>query len=483
MLDDIDYGDLSATAEPAPKKKSAISERKLSSKSESKPTPKPIDTGALADRATGLQEGLGAPEIGDPLAQYGLPGLGVLGGLATAYGLYQASKSKPSAPVTPPSVVGGVPAASSVQYTTAGAQPTMQYGKQTMNAPVGVPAPADIPPAPPSIDEQIKMERLKQAQLRTAALEKASQPKPAGTPVAAAETVANVAPETAKPAPTVADLAARVEAGKQAGLGLKKAETPAEVPAAPITSPTLEQAVDKPVEGAVAPKTRAAKRTPEQMTAAAAEKGINMYRNMFGFDSKDPTSTKSLAAIETANRFIAEGMEGKIPGSRDLLLNPVTDVGASGKKFYSGTPEGYRNAYIPWLEKNLNTLPPETQSHILSSMTKGQTKDLTKIMKGLGIAGTALGAYETAFAAQQGKYGEAALRGADVATDFIPVVSQIKQGLAPQGAAAPGVPLERFEEAYKLGSPYAQTKEAKKSRLKEKAGAGRGIAPPSAYMR
>jgi len=40
-----------------------------------------------------------------------------------------------------------------------------------------------------------------------------------------------------------------------------------------------------------------------------------------------------------------------------------------------------------------------------------------------------------------------------------------------------------FENQFKLGSPFAQTEAAKTYRLREKAGAGRGVAPPSAYQR
>ena len=40
-----------------------------------------------------------------------------------------------------------------------------------------------------------------------------------------------------------------------------------------------------------------------------------------------------------------------------------------------------------------------------------------------------------------------------------------------------------YENQFKLGSPYAQTEAAKTYRLRERAGAGRGIAPPSAYQR
>jgi hypothetical protein len=50
-------------------------------------------------------------------------------------------------------------------------------------------------------------------------------------------------------------------------------------------------------------------------------------------------------------------------------------------------------------------------------------------------------------------------------------------------AGAPIVDQQTISNAYKLGSPYAQTEEAKLARLRERAGAGRGIAPPSAYMR
>ena len=100
-----------------------------------------------------------------------------------------------------------------------------------------------------------------------------------------------------------------------------------------------------------------------------------------------------------------------------------------------------------------------------------------------GVAGTLFAVADVANAAQQGKYGEAAMRGADVATDYIPMVAQLKQGLAPTEAGAPGVSQQRIESSALLGSPYAQTEWAKNQRLKEKAGAGRGIAPPSAYMR
>jgi hypothetical protein len=223
--------------------------------------------------------------------------------------------------------------------------------------------------------------------------------------------------------------------------------------------------------------------TAEERAAKEAAKGINMYRNLFGFEPSNPTSAKSLAAIDSTDRFIQESFAGKIPGSRDPFLNPSTDVGASGKKFYSGTPEGYRNNYIPWLEKNLNTLPPETQSHILQSMTKGQTADIGKLLKGLGIAATGLGAAGIAFAETPKERQAAAKELAfDVATG-IPLAAAVGGPAAAVGAMALGSSglnareqeqLDRIRQkerqAALLGSPFADTEWAKKQRM--------GVPPP-----
>jgi len=54
-------------------------------------------------------------------------------------------------------------------------------------------------------------------------------------------------------------------------------------------------------------------------------------------------------------------------------------------------------------------------------------------------------------------------------------------GMDINAAGAPVLPPQQISNAALLGSPYAQTEWAKTQRLREKAGAGRGIAPPSAY--
>jgi hypothetical protein len=116
---------------------------------------------------------------------------------------------------------------------------------------------------------------------------------------------------------------------------------------------------------------------------------------------------------------------------------------------------------------------------------------VTKAIKAGGPAMLLMGIADAANAAQQGRYGEAAIRSADVATDYMPMISQLKQGLSPrsagEGSTLSAEQVQQVKNVNLLGSPYAQTEQAKKLREKEayarKVGAGRGIAPPSAYLR
>lgn len=111
------------------------------------------------------------------------------------------------------------------------------------------------------------------------------------------------------------------------------------------------------------------------------------------------------------------------------------------------------------------------------------TNMVAKAVKAGGPAALLMSIADAANAASQGRFGEATVRGADVATDYLPMIAQLKQGLSPTEAGAPTVSKQTIASSALLGSPYAQTEWAKNVRLKEKAGAGRGIAPPSAYMR
>lgn len=170
---------------------------------------------------------------------------------------------------------------------------------------------------------------------------------------------------------------------------------------------------------------------------------VGPYAN---YESKINPAIKGISPESAIGKDLAQLREAQIGGNYGPLGTPATIGGKKGG-----------------LITGPNTVP--------------------KAIKAGGPAMLLMAIADAAKAAEQGKYGEAAMRSADVATDYLPMISQLKQGLSPTEAGAPTVSAKTIENAYKLGSPYAQTEEAKKARLREKAGAGRGIAPPSAYMR
>jgi len=239
----------------------------------------------------------------------------------------------------------------------------------------------------------------------------------------------------------------------------------APVPVAPpaITQPANVVSTGPTPEAAAAPIQQAEK-VKEVVTPAAVKKPVEptIFRPDLGPGDNWLYNT---AGPEKRKSILKEFNDGKPAGSYDEAQKLWTKYIASRKETFEG----------PEMTKEIRKergIPPRENF--------GQ---LGKVAKVGGVAGLALTAAQMAQAAQNRKYGEAAMMGADIATDFIPGVAQFKQGLTPTEAGAPGVSQQAFENAYKLGSPYAQTEEAKLSRLREKAGAGRGIAPPSAYMR
>ena len=121
------------------------------------------------------------------------------------------------------------------------------------------------------------------------------------------------------------------------------------------------------------------------------------------------------------------------------------------------------------------TLPPQTPGitkHVLES--KGTPFMGTKAAKVGGILGALIAIPDLVNAQTVGQRGMA---GANLLESVLPLGAQINE------AGAPGVQQSQISQAALLGSPYAQTEWAKNQRLRERAGAGRGIAPPSAYQR
>ena len=152
-----------------------------------------------------------------------------------------------------------------------------------------------------------------------------------------------------------------------------------------------------------------------------------------------------------------------------------------------GPDETYKSVITPGLKE----LPPESEfgkklAKIREEQPKGATKGQlgipatitdNKIRTGKNLVpstvragGTALlimSVADAAKAAQEGKYTEAAMRGLDVATDYIPGVGQVKQALMPN-AVAPGtlytpeeqkaftklLAQQQAAERQKLGSPF-----------------------------
>jgi hypothetical protein len=121
------------------------------------------------------------------------------------------------------------------------------------------------------------------------------------------------------------------------------------------------------------------------------------------------------------------------------------------------------------------TLPPQTPGitkHVLES--KGTPFMGTKAAKVGGVLGALIAIPDLVNAQTVGQRGMA---GANLLESVLPLGAQINE------AGAPGVQQSQVSQAALLGSPYAQTEWAKTQRLRERAGAGRGIAPPSAYQR
>ena len=134
-------------------------------------------------------------------------------------------------------------------------------------------------------------------------------------------------------------------------------------------------------------------------------------------------------------------------------------------------------------------LPPAANTPGITQLTnppKGSGMG-TKTTRVAGTIGALVAIPNLVNAAQQGNYGGAALQAADVATDYLPFIGQVKQALSPSSVGAGSDMPPSMSQAMLLGSPYAQSDFAKRQRQEQeyvrKVGAGRGIAPPSAYQR
>jgi len=121
-------------------------------------------------------------------------------------------------------------------------------------------------------------------------------------------------------------------------------------------------------------------------------------------------------------------------------------------------------------------LPPAEITPGITKMTSSGKKGVS--VKGLGLAGALVALSDLAKAETADQRGMAA-------TNLLEAI--LPPGFTMSGAGEGSSTLSSKDNAMLLGSPYAQSEVAKKRRQQEeytrKVGAGRGIAPPSAYVR
>jgi hypothetical protein len=312
---------------------------------------------------------------------------------------------------------------------------------------------------------------------------------------------------TQKPAPTMTplenlskraeDLRAAVQ-GK-APAGAAGAGVPPVDLNQPVATPMSAAPVDAPAPlPSATPSSDATKNVAETINGLMNEtsnkpalktqsSGVNQYLNMFGYQKTNPTSERSLAAIDATNKLVDQAFQGVAP------------------KGASGNPEGYRNQYIPFIEQNANTLAPVTQQQLNKSRTKGQVDTVNKLVAsgvplsqiGKATPGAMAAAVIPALAVAgiEGYRGnkEAVNRELKDAWDSLKSVVTWPYDVSKAATKGDFGPLKdmlmsvnpatlMLNEANKNDNKAIQ-KMIEDERYAAQVGGGRGIAPPSAYMR
>lgn len=325
------------------------------------------------------------------------------------------------------------------------------------------------------------------------------------TPAAPVATQATA--ELAKPAaPAEPDRMQRaaemIEANRQAGLG-GQPMSPVEAPA--ISTPLSQAPVDAP-----APKPSAAP------GSSVTEVVVDEIKSLMNEADKPVAPPQELMTGTGKPAFAGQGPEAVIsPKTGKPKLKPEyasmadvpsgyafvpnaqyidalrQDLGqAAYTKAFTGQdfPGTYEQAQA--MSKDINSslgrptreaaksagLPPAEITPGVTKMTSSGKKGVN--IKGLGALGALIAIPDLAKAETAGQRG---IAGANLLEAVLP------PGFMMSGAGEGSDMPPRSDAAMLLGSPYAQSKEAKKLRQDQeyirKVGAGRGIAPPSAYMR
>jgi hypothetical protein len=470
MLDDIDYSDLTATSTSAaptsePKKKSNIAERSVVKKQD-KPARKEVDVESLSEKAKEIQSDLGAPQIPDPLAQYGLPALGALGALGTAYGVYKSMQNKaptPNAPMTPAPAAGP-------DYSAYNSPAYLR------NAPVAPPAPVEAAPAPqavaPALDRLQQAQQLAEANRQLGIGQQTSAPvvppqfPPAGVP-------AGDIPPAPPYLPSTPFSAAPPDApAPESSAGPNSATTS-------IVNNTVKEMIDE------------VDKSPQELRTgtgkpAFAGMGPEASLNKKG-QPKFKSEYASIADVPSGYAFVPGA--DKIDTLRNILGQPAYTEAFKSRPF----PLTNEMAIQEATEINRMLGRPTRAEMIAAGLTPAaNTPGITQPTNppkgsGMGTKATRVGGLGIGALvaipelAKAQTSSERAMAGANLFESVLP------PGFAMSGAGEGSSAVPSVDQALLLGSPYAQTEIAKKRRQQEeytrKVGAGRGIAPPSAYLR
>lgn len=457
---------------PKPAKKTAISDRQIVREpSAPAPTAKDVDNAQVGANAVVTSEALGNPQppiggvvggVVKELAPWVAGGLGLKAawdilssqkgqdsndGSKSAWGKTTAGRpenaqlgaapvQQPAAPVqqaAAPAPVG-VPAPAPQVAMAGEPQPQMQYGQTKINAPTGVPSPvASVAPpveaAPLSELEQIKLDKakfeLEAAKAKEARAAELHQSKLAADAKRAEATVQKSQGKAFNNQDnTILANAEKVKAEKAIeAAGVKK--TPKPAPAASVAPPVAATPVVEavaPVE-AVQPPAKAPKAKLEMPEGWG--KGMSWLVNQHG--------------VEGAQDFVNRYNNGKPFATYDDMMKSYQENTTRPK--YSDIPKDVRKS---------RGIAPPTQSGVAG--------------KAAGVAGAALLLPTISEAAQATKEGDTQKARANI-MEWL--------NLHPVGAIANQL----------FGTSPEELETLRRADRSRKVGAGRGIAPPSAYLR
>jgi hypothetical protein len=415
---------------------------------------------------------------------------------------------QPSTPVpevaAAPAPVGGPPAAptgvpsAQPQFTVAGqVQPQMQYGQTNTTAPAGALTPLNpvqqpsgepaVPTAAPKpvdpvvqakLDAYAAEERRKQLAFENQQrrLDAEHQAKLDKQVSAAKPKTTTKEPVIAKPITSPAEIPSIDVTSQQAAEEIKSegniktgkaggSITPQEgTTLGGEASGKVKAEVSDVVKGAVAPQRTDFQKTLGQPTAATGS-GMPAYVGEGGESAKVKKVFSSMKEVPSGYVFVPEGRY------MDTIRNAVgQDLYTAKLNEFGGYPLTQEQAYKQAREMNQSVgraarTEAKAAGASLGEVTPAITKQIgsNKLVKVAGVGGALISLADLAKAQS---VSEATLRGADIATDYIPLVGQIKQALTSSTAGAPVVPESRFSEAAKLGSPYYGTEWAKAQRSK-----------------